>query len=162
MKSREHLTMFAAFCACEIVNVSFANPTQRATPKARNAKAEHSGRELVAPFLSCCSPLSKCFLLYGKTSFASIGYHLSQSPLIEAQGALMVNYTVLRNTWLRNFARHFGALDRVVRFYSSAICRLRFEGARTKSPCITMGFCVLGGHISSFGVWSQRAVMLCD
>ncbi len=33
---------------------------------------------------------------------------------------------------------------------------------KTKTPSITMGFCILGGYIPAFEVRLQRAVMPCD
>jgi hypothetical protein len=101
-----------------------------------------------------------CFT--GKTGFASIGYHLSQSPLIEAQGALSMDYTRLRKR-LRNFAYaqngsywELTGANRTVNLANQERTR------KTKTPSITMGFCILGGYIPAFEVRLQRAVMPCD
>jgi hypothetical protein len=85
-----------------------------------------------------------------------------------------MDYTALRNA-LRKFCAivrflrknrpkkfRFGSFHELLRTNGLVNHSERFEVAQTKTPCITMGFCILGGYISVFEVQSQRAVMPCD
>jgi hypothetical protein len=73
-----------------------------------------------------------------------------------------MDYTVLRNTMRhmthrqnRSFPEELGANRTVNLSYEE-------RTPKTKTPSITMGFCILGGYIPAFEVRLQRAVMPCD
>ncbi len=73
-----------------------------------------------------------------------------------------MDYTSLRKR-LRNFAHAQNrSLLRLVKAYLSVNRSYELRTPKTKTPSITMGFCVLGGRISGFEVQLQRAVMPCD
>ncbi len=56
----------------------------------------------------------------------------------------------------------YWSLAEVVRANESVNPAKEQKSAKTKSPCITMGFCFLGGNILVSPVQSKRAVMPCD
>jgi hypothetical protein len=85
-----------------------------------------------------------------------------------------MDYTILRKSNVsivksnvryirfRPAASRFGHYRTLVWRNSSVNRAGQLEGARTKTPCITMGFCFLGGNILVSEVQSQRAVMPRD
>jgi hypothetical protein len=73
-----------------------------------------------------------------------------------------MDYTVLRNT-MRHVTHGQNCSFRELTGANSTVNLAKEERApKTKTPSITMGFCILGGYISGFEVRLQRAVMPCD
>ncbi len=73
-----------------------------------------------------------------------------------------MDYTVLRNTALGVTSAQNGSYPEVVKANGSVNRSYELRTPKTKTPSITMGFCILGGYISCFEVQLQRAVMPCD
>ncbi len=73
-----------------------------------------------------------------------------------------MDYTVLRNAVRGVTSALNRCLLELVRAYESVNGSYELRTPKTKTPSITMGFCILGGYISCFEVQLQRAVMPCD